>query len=211
MNLEVVSFYSDVDGKTYYSDHAKRLIDECENLGVPHDIQEKKSEGSYQKNCLSKPEYIYNKLMEKRKPFIWLDVDSYLLKQPLAFENFIDEYDLGFSVSVEALTGLKASPIFVNTTPNAEVFLENWILNSKKTLELDMKHFDHEPLFGLVDMFMKQMKIGFVGKEYCAWPKEQNEETVVMMGLSDVESKKENLRAMGISEDKIEWQSVGTL
>ena len=47
MNLEVVSFYSDVDGKTYYSDHAKRLIDECENLGVPHDIQEKKSEGSY--------------------------------------------------------------------------------------------------------------------------------------------------------------------
>ena len=29
--------------------------------------------------------------------------------------------------------------------------------------------------------------------------------------LYDVESKKVNLRAMGISEDKIEWQSVGTL
>ena len=66
-------------------------------------------------------------------------------------------------------------------------------------------------MFGLVNAFMKQMKIAFVGKEYCTWPKEQNEETVIMMGLSDVESKKENLRAMGISEGKIEWQSVGTL
>ncbi len=67
------------------------------------------------------------------------------------------------------------------------------------------------PCLVLFNMFMKQMKIGFVGKEYCAWPKEQNENTVIMMGLSDVESKKENLRAMGMSEDKIEWQSVGKL
>ena len=55
------------------------------------------------------------------------------------------------------------------------------------------------------------MKIGFAGPEYCAWPKSQNDQTVIMMGLSDVESKKGNLRAMGMSEDKIEWQSVGTL
>ena len=123
----------------------------------------------------------------------------------------IDKADLGFSLSVEQLSGLKASPIFVGATPNSEIFLENWILNTRKALELDKKYFDHEPLFGLVNMFMKQMKIAFVGKEYCAWPKEQNEETVIMMGLSDVESKKENLRAMGISEGKIEWQSVGTL
>ena len=26
MNLEIVSFYSDVDGNTYYSDHAKRSL-----------------------------------------------------------------------------------------------------------------------------------------------------------------------------------------
>ena len=211
MNLEIVSFFSDVDGTTYYSDHAKRLIEECEKLNVPYDIKEKPSHGSYQKNCLSKPQYILDKLHEKRKPFVWLDIDSYLLKQPTIFEQMIDKADLGFSLSVEQLSGLKASPIFVGATQNSEIFLENWILNTRKALELDKKYFDHEPLFGLVNMFMKQMKIAFVGKEYCAWPKEQNEETVIMMGLSDVESKKENLRAMGISEGKIEWQSVGTL
>ena len=39
MNLEIVSFFSDVDGTTYYSDHAKRLIEECEKLNVTYDIK----------------------------------------------------------------------------------------------------------------------------------------------------------------------------
>ena len=211
MQIKIVSFYSDVDGGTYYSDHAVRLKKECEELGVPHDIQEKPSEGSYQKNCLSKPKYIYDKMQEIREPFVWLDVDSYLLKKPDIFDLMVDKFDLGFAMSVQQLSGLKASPIFIGATPNTEIFLENWILNAEKTLEMNKKHFDHEPLFGLVDMFMKQMEIGFVGNEYCAWPKTQNENTVIMMGLSDVDSKKENLRAMGMSEDKIEWQSVGKL
>ena len=211
MKTKIVSFYSDVDGGTYYSDHAARLKKECEELGVPYDIQEKPSEGSYQKNCLSKPQYIYDKLKETREPFVWLDIDSYLLKKPDIFEHMIDKFDLGFSLSVQQLSGLKASPIFIGATPNTEIFLENWIMNSNKTLEMNKKHFDHEPLFGLVQFFMKQMKVAFVGKEYCTWPKEQDDNTVIMMGLSDVESKKGNLRAMGMSEEKIEWQSVGTL
>ena len=109
------------------------------------------------------------------------------------------------------LSGLKASPIFIGATPNVEIFLENWIMNATKTLEMNKKHFDHESLFGLVQHFMNQMKVAFVGKEYCTWPREQNNDTVIMMGLSDVESKKENLRAMGMSEEKIEWQSTGKL
>ena len=87
MNLEIVSFFSDVDGTTYYSDHAKRLIEECEKLNVPYDIKEKPSHGSYQKNCLSKPQYILDKLHEKRKPFVWLDIDSYLLKLDLKYKK----------------------------------------------------------------------------------------------------------------------------
>ena len=211
MKTKIVSFYSDVDGGTYYSDHAARLKKECEELGVPYDIQEKSSEGSYQKNCLSKPQYIYDKLKETREPFVWLDIDSYLLKKPDIFDHMVDKFDLGFAMSVQQLSGLKASPIFIGATPNVEIFLENWIMNAAKTLEMNKKHFDHEPLFGLVQHFMNQMKVAFVGKEYCTWPREQNNDTVIMMGLSDVESKKENLRAMGMSEEKIEWQSTGKL
>ena len=211
MNLEVVSFYSDVDDSTYYSDHAKRLISECESLGIPFDIKEKQSEGSYQKNCLSKPRFLLETLMTKKKPFIWMDIDSYLLKQPLVFEELTELYDLAFVTSNGDLSGLKASPIMINITPKTIYFLETWIQSTERVVENNRKHFDHEPLFGLVDFYRKRIRVGFAGPEYCAWPKAQNENTVIMMGLSNVESKKVNLRAMGISEESIEWQSVGTL
>ena len=50
MQTEVISFFSDIDGKTYYSDHAKRLNQQLMGLGIPHDIRQKESLGSYQKN-----------------------------------------------------------------------------------------------------------------------------------------------------------------
>ena len=40
MNTLLISFYSDIEDKTYYSDHAKRLISECESLEIPYDIKE---------------------------------------------------------------------------------------------------------------------------------------------------------------------------
>ena len=211
MNLEIVSFFSDVDGNTYYSDHAKRLIAECNNLGVPYDIRQKPSKGSYQKNCLSKPKFLLDMLMMKRKPFVWLDIDSYLLKQPNIFDSMIESHDVAFATALPSIGGVKASPIFINNTTNAEEFLISWVKNAEITLQENMKHFDHESLFGLIEFYRKRIRVGFAGPEYCAWPKSQNENTVIMMGLSDVESKKVNLRAMGISEESIEWQSVGTL
>ena len=106
----------------------------------------------------------------------------------------IESHDVAFATALPSIGGVKASPIFINNTTNAEEFLISWVKNAEITLQENMKHFDHES-----------------GPEYCAWPKSQNENTVIMMGLSDVESKKVNLRAMGISEESIEWQSVGTL
>ena len=87
MKTEVISFFSDVDERTYYSDHADRLIIECNELGIPYDIQEKPSLGDYQSNCLSKPQYILDKLNEKQKPILWLDVDTYVHKKLDIFDN----------------------------------------------------------------------------------------------------------------------------
>ena len=58
MKTLLVSFYSDIENRTYYSDHGKRLKESCESLGIPNDIREKESLGSYQDNCLSKPQFI---------------------------------------------------------------------------------------------------------------------------------------------------------
>ena len=48
-----------------------------------------------------------------------------------------------------------------------------------------------------------------LGYEYCTWPGDSIGDTVIEMGLSDVDSKKDSLRKMGFDEGKIEWQSVG--
>jgi hypothetical protein len=50
----------------------------------------------------------------------------------------------------------------------------------------------------------------FIGPEYCVWPGEENENTVILMGLADVESKKQSLRELGYNEELIAWQSPGT-
>mgnify|MGYP003353158941 CR=1 FL=1 len=36
MKTQVISFYSDIDDKTYYSDHAKRLKSQLDSLGIPY-------------------------------------------------------------------------------------------------------------------------------------------------------------------------------
>jgi len=205
----IISFFSDIEDNTYYSDHGKRLIEECESLGLRYDIKEKESIGDYRLNCLSKPKYILDKLDEKQEDLLWLDVDSKLHKEPIGFDNI--ESDLAFTTANGNLSGMKASPIFFKNNDKSRVFIRTWIKATSNLLEQDIFKFDHEPLFQLIPMFLqsKSISMTFVGEEYCAWPGNTNDNTVVTMGLADAESKKEKLRNLGMSEDKIEWQSPG--
>ncbi len=117
MQTEVISFFSDIDGKTYYSDHAKRLNQQLVSLGIPHDIRKKESLGSYQKNCLSKPQFIYQLLIEKQKPIIWLDIDSDVRKSLNVFDQFRGNTDLAVACSMNKLHAAKASPIYLVVKP----------------------------------------------------------------------------------------------
>lgn len=209
MKTLVVSFYSDIENRTYYSDHGKRLVERCKSLDIPYDIQEKKSLGSYQDNCLSKPQYILDILDKKQQPILWLDIDSLVHKPLDVFDEFEDKSDVVLSTANGMLSGIKASPIYFNNNDNARKFLNTWIDSAEKIKKENANDFDHEPLFGVVAGYMNIIDVGFVGPEYCVWPGHTNENTFITMGLADAESKKENLRKMGLSEDKIEWQSPG--
>jgi hypothetical protein len=57
--------------------------------------------------------------------------------------------------------------------------------------------------------YLKEKKIAILGEEYCQWPGAQTANTVLMMGLSDMPSKKEVLKSMGYNDELIEWQSPG--
>jgi len=211
MQTEVISFYSDLDGSTYYSDHAKRLKNQLDRLGLRSDIREKKSLGSYQKNCLSKPQFIYYMLVQKQQPILWLDVDSDVRQSLNVFDLFQDNTDLAFTCSLPKLYAAKASPIYLAFNSKVVEFLQHWI-HVAKNFEETGKWFDHEALLGIINKFYTQegFRMKFVGPEYCVWPGEEAANSVIVMGLADVESKKQSLRELGVNEEAIAWQSPGT-
>ncbi len=211
MKTEVISFYSDIDGKTYYSDHAKRLKQQLDALRVPYDIREKTSLGSYQQNCLSKPQFIYKLLIEKQKPVVWLDIDSDVRKQLHVFDLFEGNTDLAVACSMNKLHAAKASPIYFAFNSKSLEFLQHWTFLARK-MAASGQWFDHEALVGILHSFYQKdgFVMKFLGPEYCVWPGDGNENSYIVMGLADVDSKKQALKNLGMSEDLIEWQSPGT-
>lgn len=211
MKTEVISFYSDLEGTTYYSDHAVRLKGQLDALNVPYDIREKQSLGSYQKNCLSKPNFIYKLLIEKQKPVLWLDIDSDVRKPIHIFDSFIHDTDMVLACSHDRLVAAKASPIFFNFNSKVLEFLQHWIFLTKKMMN-DGKWFDHEALMGILHHFYQKdgFVMKFLGPQFCVWPGQEDVNSIIVMGLADVDSKKEALKQLGMSEELIAWQSPGT-
>ena len=72
--------------------------------------------------------------------------------------------------------------------------------------------FDHEALVGILHSFYQKdgFQMKFIGPEYCVWPGQENDHSVIVMGLADADSKKQALKQLGMSEDLIAWQSPGT-
>ena len=211
MNTVLISFYSDIEDRTYYSDNADRIIKECESLSIPYHIKEKESLGSYQLNCLSKPQFILDTMEELNRPVLWMDIDSKLHKPLDIFDTFDEDTDMGVTSSNANITGVRASPMYFGNTPKAKEFIHAWISTTRDIIENNKGIFDHEPLFTLIPMFIKQMKVAMVGGEYCTWPGYTNENTCITMGLADSEGKIESLRSLGIDEGLIQWQSPGNV
>jgi hypothetical protein len=211
MQTEVISFYSDIDNKTYYSDHASRLKKQLDDLKIPYDIREKVSLGSYQANCLGKPDFIYKLLIQKQKPVLWLDIDSDVRRSLDMFDMFTSNADIVLACSIPKLIGAKASPIFFNFNPKVLEFLQHWRNASRQQLQ-EGKWFDHESLMGLLHSYYNKegFTMKFVGPQFCTWPGQEQPDSIIVMGLADTTSKKQALKNMGIDDGVIEWQSPGT-
>lgn len=211
METLVISYFCDADGRTYYSDHATRFKNECENFHIPYHIANIESKGTYQLNCLLKPKFIYGKLIELQRPVLWIDIDTFILKAPNVFDDFAR---LGVNIGVAAtdpknIITVKASPLWFNYNTDTLEFLQMWIKRCDHVRSTNQNMFDHETFLGCLVDYSKEKKIAIVGAEYCIWPGHQNEQTVLMMGLSDSPSKKEVLKKMGYNDELIAWQSPG--
>jgi hypothetical protein len=219
MKTEIVSFYCDIDNRTYYSDHAARLRINCNENNIPHDIKKMKSRGEYRLNCLAKPKFLLKTLEHKKKPFVWLDVDSIIHAELKVFDDLHGKCDMAFAYDgmpphVKPTTP-KASPIYINYTPIAIEFLKTWVdaCEGHENSEKGIKVFDHEILMHYVmPKYLGKMRIGMLGQNYAIWPGNLPPDGTVAMitiGVADGESKEKSLREMGLTEELVKYNLVG--
>ena len=220
MNTPIISFYSDVDGRTYYSDHARRLSENLKQHNIPYDIRHMQSKGSYRSNCLAKPRFILERMNEYRKPIVWLDVDSLVHREIAVFDEFHDKVDIGMafpkipSQEDPSIALPKASPIYLNYNLRTLEFMYKWIDAAEHVERNSNILFDHEVL---VNLFVELLKgntgtrLAFLGPQYCIWPGSSTEgiEAYITMGLADGPSKEAVLKTMGFDESGIQYQSPG--
>lgn len=216
MKTEIISFYSDVDNHTYYSDHAKRLSENCKSLNIPHDIRHLESHNDYRLNCLRKPKYIREMLLEKEKPLVWLDVDSIVHQELKVFDDKEKVCDVIFAYNMTHhekdfnVLMPKASPIYVNNTAVVHEFLDFWVQQCELNLKTGTKVFDHEILlYRVLPFFSSKLRIGVLPKNYAIWPDEEfrlpeNLKPVITIGVSTTSSKEKSLREMGMPESAVD-------
>jgi hypothetical protein len=210
--MKLISYYSDIAESSYYSDHYKRFVKDADLLGIKHHIENLGTGPSYQENCLRKPETIKRILQEIKEPVLWVDIDSKIHKN-----DFNIFYEMDSKVAFSAVApvpvwgAIKASPLYFNYSDSSISFLDEWIKRCKKAQSNGENVFDHEVLFTM-QHWLREHNVGHnivVNSRYCVWPGTSDENTIIEMGLSDNEQKRNILRGMNINEDKINWQCRG--
>lgn len=201
MKTEVISFYCDLEGSTYYSQAAQRLAQDCSRLGIPHDIRQIPASEDWRLNCLKKPKYILEQIEEKGKPLLWLDCDSELIQSPSIVDHAY-RADLGFchmqAVPVEDPDQRPlpmASPIFVNNTPKAKAFLAEWCLACEK----ETVDGDHNPLLRTFRRTQTKPTIWAMPHSFCALP--GWDDAVIMYGMApEFNTKRSVYERLGMTE-----------
>lgn len=216
MKTPLVTFFADIDGRTYYSDHAKRFVKNCTDLEMPFIVRELQSKGDYRLNCLSKPKFLLDIIREINIPFVWMDVDSIMHKKLTVFDELDKNCDIGFAFPKvptkedNSIALPKASPIFINNTGASISFLEQWVDMANEIINSDIPAFDHEVLINLFIKSLGKLRFGCLPMAYCVWPGEDYKgEKYITMGLADGPSKESTLKKMGFDQQAIAYQSVG--
>jgi hypothetical protein len=216
MKTPLVTFFADIENRTYYSDHAKRFVKNCKDLNMPFIVRELQNKGDYRMNCLSKPKFLYEMIKEINVPFVWMDVDSIMHKQLTVFDDLAPNCDIGLAFTKlpnngdKSISLPKASPIFINNTSAAIQFLWEWVQAANEAKVKNTPVFDHEILASLFVHNISKLRFGCLPPSYCIWPGENIDgEKHITMGIADGTSKEETLKRMGFDDWAIKYQTVG--
>jgi len=165
MKTKIISFYADIEGKTYYSDCARELKQRLETFNLNYELIELESSGDYMRNCLKKPGFMLSKLEEKNEPLLWMDIDTDFRSPFSNFDNC--SHDIGFCSDTGDIEGIKATPIYLNYTQNSINFLKRWNEECLKALNEQRTELDHDIIkYILLPEFNGKIKIKVLSENY---------------------------------------------
>lgn len=141
---KLISYYADFQPGDYYKNFAIALIDKCNQFGIDFDIVEKSSKGGYSTNCLMKPEFILEKMIEYKRDILWMDCDTDF-REPFAEFNYLTQ-DIGLATHSGDMDGIKASPLLLNYTEGAFRIVREWIVHNNSALRKRITELDHDAL-----------------------------------------------------------------
>jgi hypothetical protein len=144
MKIKVISFYCDIENRTYYSDCSKNLKEKLDFFNINHEIKEIQSTGDYMLNCLKKPGFILDELLKNKCAVLWMDIDTDFRCPFSHFDEY--NYDVGFCSDTGTIEGVKASPVAFNYTKNSIVFLERWKEECIKATNEKRVELDHDAI-----------------------------------------------------------------
>lgn len=165
--MKLVSFYCDVDGKSFYSDNAIRLKKQCDDLNQESLILNEDFGGEWIDNVRAKPIFLLKIMNELDEDFFWLDVDCSLHKK-------IDfNLDVNWMSDMINLNKPHDYVHFIKNNESNKLFLIKWI----KEIE-ERKRGSHTAFMEIYnELEFKKIPSGYVS-----------------LGLSTVESKTKYLK-----------------
>lgn len=124
------------------------LIASCKKFDLPYSIDPIPNFGTWEKNCCFKPKYILKKLIDLKRPILWLDADALIVQKPTLFETL--DADIALRIVNELpndhQSKMISGTIFVNNTPGALQVLQEWDLETETLFKQDPHLWDQVSL-----------------------------------------------------------------
>lgn len=116
----LISYYTD---NWAYPEYARKLKGRCRELQISYRVKHLQDTGTWISNTRLKPQFIYETLLSKNTPILWVDVDSTLVQAPPVDLS----YDVGaVPKRVKTEKTFFVSTIFINNTPKGIEFAKRW-------------------------------------------------------------------------------------
>jgi len=90
MNSQEILYISFFTSEGHYPVLAERLRRSLDRLDLRYDIEQRAPFASWAEGCRFKSSFILAKLLQRRGPVVWLDIDTELMQRPVLFDDTHD-------------------------------------------------------------------------------------------------------------------------